>query len=192
MESVNIRKSLSSSFGQALATPLRNEGRQILEDILEAGLDTAIEDDFLRNIPFLSVAVSLVKIHNEIDRWFMVKKLASFIGEINNGVTEDERAIYLERYNSQKEKDRNRELEYLLVIINRYITVEQPRYLAKIYLSFLQGYISFSELVLFSRIIDSLLPDDIFVLVYDTLPADQGHLLSFLLCQAPRSRNIGL
>ena len=180
MESANRSNSLSFSFGQTLATPLRNEGKQILEDILEAGIDTAIEDGFLRNIPFLSVAVSLAKIHNEIDRWFMIKKLASFINQIDNSVTEDERAVFLERYNSQNEKDRKRELEYLLVIINRYITVEQPCYLAKIYLSFLRGYIRFNELVLFSRIIDSLLPEDIFVLVFDTLPSDQGHFITYL------------
>lgn len=179
MELLDEDVTLSRSFSQALTTPVQDEGKQILAEILEAGLDTVIEDDFLCNIPFLSIAISLVKMHSNLERWFMLKKLANFIDQINDDISEDERTEYIEKFNQQSRKDRDRELEHLLIIINRYITEEQPRYLAKVYLSFLQGDISFSDLVLFSKMIDVLLPNDIFVLIYDALPRNHGNLMNY-------------
>ena len=170
---------LLPSVSQTLFSPLQTEGMHILEGILEASLDTKIEDELLRNIPFLSAAVSLVRINSGIERWFMIKKLANFISQINDSVSEDDRNNYIKRFTNQNQKDHNKELEYLLVIINRYITVEQPRYLAKVYLSFLQGNISFPELALFSKILDSMLPNDMYVLINDSLPEDQGNVLRY-------------
>lgn len=51
-------------------------------------------------------------------------------------------------------------MEYLLVILARYIGYEKPAMLAKIYLAYLDKKITWNDLALLSEVVDRLLPGD--------------------------------
>ena len=159
---------LTDSFNLVLETPIKDECTQLLQGIFDAKLSDLCDESIFQNVPFISAAVSVLRVYSTLERFFCIKKLAHFLDEINRGISDDNRNSYIERYNSKSKKHREAEIEYLLIIINRYITVEQSRCLAKLYLSFLQDDICFEDLILYSSIINILIPSDIYFLINDT------------------------
>ena len=148
--------SLSSSFFASIT----DESLSICTDIGEMGLDSFMEDGIWKNIPFLSTAVSLYKIGNSIKGRHDLKKLAIFLEEINIGCADNDKLQQRRKKFEENSKFRNQELEYCMVLIDRYISSDKAKMLAKLYLSYLDDIISWSEFAEFSEIIDRLLPSD--------------------------------
>ena len=159
-----VRKAKQSmdekSLAVALEDTLAESTIDIISDIAEVGLDAVLDDGLLKDIPIISTAVSLFKIGKTIHDRVYVKQLGVFIDEIRkHTVNEEKRQKYINKL-KENEAFRNKELEYLLTIIARYIGYEKPRMLAKTYLVYLEKRISWVELTVFSEIIDRLLPGD--------------------------------
>ena len=57
-----MQKGLSESFIKSIG----NDGVNLINSLLEAGLDSIMEDGILKDIPFVSTAVALYKIGNTI------------------------------------------------------------------------------------------------------------------------------
>ena len=73
---------------------------------------------------------------------------------------EQQREKYI--LNFQKDqKIRNKELAYLMVVLDKYINLDKPQMLAKTYLPYLNGEITWNEVMKYSEVIDRLLPGDI-------------------------------
>lgn len=156
--------SLSIAFGDSL----KSESISCIGDLTEVGLDAIMEDGIFKDIPIISTAISVYKIGNSILERHNLKKLAIFLSEINNDIaTEQKRIKYQQKFQSN-DKFRNKELEYLLVLINRYIDYEKPKMLAKIYLAYLDGKIGWNDVTAYSTIIDTLLPEDISFLLLES------------------------
>ena len=62
---------------------------------------------------------------------------------------------------------RSKELEYVLIIIDRYVGYDKPTMLAKLYLAFLEGNLSWREFALYAEITDRFIIGD-----YDMLMSD--------------------
>lgn len=149
-------KSLSSSFFNSIS----DESQNICTNIIEIGLDSLIENGIWKDIPFLSTAVSLYKIGNTIKERHDLKKLATFLKEFNEGYADNESLQKRIKKIEEESNLRNQELEYCIVLIDRYISFDKARKLAKLYLSYLNGVITWSEFAEFSEILDRLLPSD--------------------------------
>lgn len=149
-------KSLSSS----LVASISDEALKICTNIGEIGLDSFMEDDMWKNVPFLSTVVSLYKIGNSIKECYNLKKLAIFLAEINKGYVDNDKLQKRRKKFEENPKFRNQELEYCMILINRYISSDKAKMLAKLYLSYLDDIISWTEFAEFSEIIDRFLPSD--------------------------------
>ena len=150
-------KSLSIAF----ADSLKEESIACIGEYAEIGLDAVMEDGVLRDIPIVSTAIALYKIGNSIKERYNLKKLLVFLNEINNGIVDEEkRADYQQKFQSN-EKFRNQEIEYLLVLIDRYINYDKPRMLAKLYLAYLNDIIDWQELTVYAEVVDRFLPGDL-------------------------------
>jgi len=148
---------LAASFGKTLARDISGSAAELLE----TGLDQFLDEGVLREIPFVSTALSVAKLGMSIRERHCVSKLAVFIQEINKGcVNEEKRKIYIEKFKNES-KIRNKELEYVLILIDRYISLEKPKMLAKLYWSYLQCGIDWLAFTKYSEILDRLLPDDL-------------------------------
>lgn len=152
------------SLSESLATTISQEEVSIVSDLGEIALDSVLKDGLLKDIPFVSTAISLYRIGNSIREREHIRKLASFLDEIRlHTVNESEREEYLSKIRDNPKK-RDKELEYALVIIDRYIGYDKPRMLAKLYLAFLQDVIDWERFTIYSEVIDRFLPGD-----YNTL-----------------------
>lgn len=146
-------QSLALSFGNSLT----EEVSGITGEYVELGLDALIEDGIFKDIPIVSTAVAVYRIGKSIREKHHIAKLIAFLNEINNGIdTEEKRQNYREKFVSN-EKFRNQELEYILILIDRYIGFDKPQMLAKLYLAYLDGVIVWEEFTMYAEVIDRFL-----------------------------------
>lgn len=153
-------QSLSLSFGNSLT----EEVSGIAGEYVELGLDALSEDGLFKELPFVSSVMAVYRIGKSIRERHHVAKLISFLNEINKGIADEEkRQKYREKF-AANDKFRNQELEYILILIDRYISFDKPQMLAKLYLAYLDGTIIWEEFTMFAEIVDRFLPGDITIL----------------------------
>lgn len=145
--------SLSIAFGDSL----KEESIACISDLAEVGLDAIMDDGIFKDIPILSTAVAVYKIGSSIKERHNLKKLILFLNEINNGIIDEQKRVEYQQKFKSNEKFRNQEIEYLLVLIDRYISYDKPQLLAKLYLAYLAGVIIWEELTMYAEVIDRFL-----------------------------------
>ena len=122
-----------NSLSVAVGDSLKEESIACINDLAEVGLDAIMDDGILKDIPILSTAVAVYKIGSSIKERNNLKKLIIFLNALNHGIlNEQKRNEYQQKFKSN-EKFRNQEIEYLLVLIDRYISYDKPQLLAKLY-----------------------------------------------------------
>lgn len=151
------KHSLSRSFRDSLAADITDG----IGEFAEIGIDAMMEEGFLKEIPIVSTVISLYHIGNSIHDRHNIKKLAVFIEQLHRGCA-DEAA--LQKYRSKiasDEKKRDKELEYILILLDRYISYEKPQMLAKLYLAYLDSVITWKEFSMYAEVVDRFLPGDV-------------------------------
>lgn len=148
----------------SLSTSLINSiGQEVIDtagDFFEIGIDSLLDDGLFRDIPFISTVASLFHIGHTVRDRINILKLAAFIEQINHSIADEEELSKYKNKFEADEKYRNNELNYLLILIDRYIGIDRPKMLAKLYLAYLRGDLQWSELVSYAEVIDRLLPSD--------------------------------
>ena len=138
----------------ALSETLKSESVECISELAEVGLDSILEEGLFKELPIISTAVAIYKIGGSIKDRHNLKKLMVFLNEINNGIVDEQkRQDYQQKFQSN-DRFRNQEIEYLLVLIDRYISYDKPQMLAKLYLAYLEGAIVWDELSMYAEVID--------------------------------------
>ena len=187
-----VEKNLSIAF----ADSLKDETMSCIGEYAEIGLDAVMEDGILKDIPIVSTAIAIYKIGGSIKERHNLKKLLVFLNELNNGILDEQkRKEYQQKFRSN-EKFRNQEIEYLLVLIDRYISYDKPKFLAKLYVSYLDKKIMWDEFIMYATAIDQLFAVDIDILCtvdFETIKQDNEHIDSVLrlLSVGIVSQNVG-
>lgn len=153
MENKNLPSSLCDS--------ITDEAGSAVADILEVGLDSVFEDSLLKDVPLLSTAISLYKIGHSFKERHYINKLAEFIHALNNGLTGDAQVkVFRDRILHDQKKSK-KELEYILLLVDRYISKGKPTIIAKLYLSYLDHKLSWEEFSMYSEVTDQLFMNDL-------------------------------
>lgn len=146
-----------NSLSVAFSNSLKEEAIACISDLTEIGLDAIMDDGILKDVPILSTAISLYKIGSSIKERHNLKKLLLFINEINNGIADSrKRTEYQQKFQSD-DKFRNQQIEYLLVLIDRYTDYDKSKWLAKLFLAYLEDEIIWEELLMYAEVIDRFL-----------------------------------
>lgn len=152
MEENNLSLSMSQS--------ITAECSDLVSSIAEVTLDSVIEDGLLREIPVISSAISIYKIGTSLRERHGIIKLYRFVKALNNGLQdEQQREKYILEF-QRDQKTRNKELSYLLILLDKYIALDKPKMLAKVYLAYLNASITWLDVMKYSEVIDRLLPGD--------------------------------
>lgn len=145
----------------ALSETLKSESVDCISSLAEIGLDSILEDGLFKDIPIVSTVISLYKIGNSLKDRYNLKKTLIFINEINNGIANEEKRLeYCAKFKNN-DNFRNQEIEYLLVLIDRYISYDKPKMLAKIYLAYLDGVLTWEELTMYAEVVDRFIYGDL-------------------------------
>lgn len=130
-------------------------------DYAELGIDKLLDIEDFQNTPIVKPIYGILKTCYAIREKHMLKKTLEFIVSLNNNT------INNENYNEYKEKLKNKdktlykELEHILIIIDRFIDVNKTKILAKLYLNYIDKQISWNEFQELSIILDNLFLNDI-------------------------------
>ena len=153
-------ETMENNLSTALSNSISNEVETTATALLEVGLDSIMDDGLIKEVPILSTAISLYKIGSSIKERHQVKKLASFVMALNNGITDEETQKYYRDAVKDNPKRRDQELEYILILIDRYIHSDKAEMLAKLYLNYLNGSIDWNTFSKASEVLDRMLPGD--------------------------------
>ena len=151
---------MNISLSKSFIGSIRHEATDMAGNFLEIGLDALSKEGLIRDIPFVSTVAALFHMGQSISDWNSLRKLAAFIEQINHSICSE---AELEKYRAsfeREERTRNTELTHLLILIDRYLGVDRPKMLAKLYLAYLRGEISWDDLTSYAEVIDRLLPCD--------------------------------
>lgn len=149
-------KSLSVAFGDSL----KEESIACISELAEVGLDAIMDEGIFKDIPILSTAVAVYKIGSSIKERHNMKKLVMFLDQINHEIADEKQRFEYQQKFQRNKSFRNQELEYILVVIDRYIGYDKAQMLACLYLAYLDGKIDWNLFAEYSEVIDRLLPSD--------------------------------
>ena len=155
---------MDNNLALALRNSVSEEMSSTLADIAEVGLDAILDDGLFKDVPMISTALSIYKIGQSVKERYYVKKLARFIWAMNSKVVDEDARQYYKRKLEGDDKQRNRELEYIMILLDRYISYDKPDMLAKLYLAYLRHEILWQEFAMYAEVIDRFLPGDCAVL----------------------------
>ena len=145
---------LVESFGNSIGADIA----EFAGEAIEFTLDTcAGEDGILKDIPFVGTALKLCNITSKVQEKYSFYKLKAFIQEINAGTASPEELEERKRKFLSKAKFRQQELEYILILIDRYVSFDKAKMLAKLYLAYLDGEIIWEEFTMYAEVIDRFL-----------------------------------
>ena len=165
-ENISVKNCCEKDFKErtlsvALGETLKSESVGCITELAEVGLDSILEEGVLKDLPIISTAVAIYKIGDSIKDRHNLKKLMVFLNEINKGIVDEQkRQEYQQKFQSN-DGFRNQEIEYLLVLIDRYISYDKPQMLAKLYLAYLDGILTWEEVTMYSEIIDRFIYGDL-------------------------------
>lgn len=151
---------MSEDLSKSLAESISEEATTCMSGLLEVGLDSMGADGLVKDIPIISTAISIYRIGSTIKERHYVKKLVHFIDEVNKQTASDEAR---EKYKAKLHSDthrRNQEIEYIMILIDRYLSCQKTRMLARLYISFLDRKLDWNQLTMYAEVIDHLLPGD--------------------------------
>lgn len=145
----------------ALCDSITEEAGNAVAGILEVGLDSIFEDGLLKDVPLLSTAASLYKIGHSVKERHYIKKLAKFIQALNDGLVGDAQVKVFRDRILHDQKKTKKELEYILILVDRYISYGKSTIIAKLYLSYLECKLNWEEFSMYSEVTDQLFIKDL-------------------------------
>ncbi len=127
-------------------------------DYAEIGLDSFLDDDAISEIPIVKSIVGVVKIGMSIKERYDLKKLLTFFKEFQSGEVSDEnRAIFKEKFNTNK-KYRTDVVETIVLLNERFLDLKKSKILANLMNAHINQQLSWIELNDISIVLDSIHP----------------------------------
>ena len=132
-------------------------GMESIATISDALLEAS---GLLKGLPIINTAVAFYTATNNFINKHNLNKLYGFINSFNNDLVNN---AELEAHIKSLHKNKdvlNQEMEYVLVILERQLEYDKSSILAKFYLQYLKGEISWTEFVEYSAILERLILSD--------------------------------
>ncbi len=155
---------LVESFGNSIGADIAEFAGEAVGFTLDACVG---EDGILKDIPFVGAALKFCNITSKVQKKYSFYKLKAFIQEMNSGTVTPEKLEERKQKFLSKAKFRQKELEYILILIDRYVSFDKPQMLAKLYLAYLDGEIIWEEFTMYAEVVDRFLLVDCNTLISD-------------------------
>lgn len=140
--------------------------RPVIEAVLESGevlIDTLMREDVLSEIPVVGTAFRICKAADSIRDKAFAAKLHQFVVGLSS-VSEDQKEKIREKF-SENSAEATKIGETLLLVIERLTDMDKPLLLGKVFLAYIDGALTSSDLRRLSQAIDLAFFDDLKVLL---------------------------
>ncbi len=145
----------------SLAKSLVVDNIDIVNDYIELGIDSMIDNELYKGIPVVDTIGSLVKCGITIHEYKLTRNLAIFIKELNNGDIDKEK---LEKYKEKilnNPKKLKREMGRILLLLDETIDDEKSNMIGKLFKAFINETINWNEFCEFTEVVRRLFVQDI-------------------------------
>ncbi|WP_421763443.1 hypothetical protein [Ekhidna sp.] len=136
-------------------------GKQLIDPgstLIEMGIDSFIDNEIIKEIPFVNILVGFSKAGISIRDWYNAKKLLVFIKEFNSGEIDDKK---LEKFKEKFESNtsfRTKVVEQVMIFNDRFITEEKSRISANLFKAYIEESISWEDFINLNVSLDALHP----------------------------------
>lgn len=135
--------------------------KDLLMDIGEIGIDFVFEDSPLKEFPIVKIVCSVAKTGMAIRERHLLNKTLSFIKKLNsNNLDSEEYELYKEKLR-RKDKILYRDLEHVLIILDRLLEKEKASILANLYSAYINKKLTFDDFKNYSIILNNFLLTDL-------------------------------
>ncbi len=131
---------------------------KIIEDVLEMGLDSALQDDLIKNIPIIKWIFIIGKTAINVRDYFLIKKLCHFISGLKD-IDKKEKEAFLFTYS--KIEYEKRLGEHIIMILDRYDHLDKASLLSKVFIAFVREEINIDEFFRISSSIEKAYTEDL-------------------------------
>lgn len=132
----------------------------LLIDLSEVGLDNIVDNELVKEVPVIKTVVSVYKLGHTLRERSYVRKLAGFLNEISKGtVDNDKKEEYLRRITKNKAIFQH-ELEYVLILLDRFISEDKSKLLGRLYVARINEQINWIGFCQYSEVVDRLFIGD--------------------------------
>jgi len=125
---------------------------KLLEDISELGLDRALQDGIVKDIPIVSWIVGVGKTITTIRDYFLVKKILKFF-QVLEEVPQEERLKFLHRIEND-DKYGKRVGETIIMLLDRYDHLDKAYLMSKVFCAYGNQQIDFDKFLRISTSIE--------------------------------------
>lgn len=165
-----------------------------IADLIDVGLGEILANKGIRNIPFISTAVSIYNIGSTLREREHIKKLGIFLQEIDDNIASKKDTEEYKQNIIKNHKFREKELEFIIILLDRYLQYEKPEILAKLYIAYLDRKINLEIFSTYASTIEYLLPQDIkllcekdmIIIEYNKMDHNTARLIAFGLITETR------
>lgn len=136
------------------------EYRDKIIEISSSPLANLVDTTIFKGIPIFGSLVSLYDVHDALTRRHRIKKIATFLVEIENNVESKK----LEKYKQEilsRDAAFIEDLDFILLILDKLIEDSKAKYIGKLYKAFLDKKIDLNEFKSMSISLSQLLEYDI-------------------------------
>jgi hypothetical protein len=134
---------------------------EISSEILEAGIDQLIENDFLKDIPILGSGFKAYGLARKITEHFFAKKVLRFLFHLKD-IPKDEREKFVKELGSSTQS--KKVSEKILVTLNRLDEVSKASIVGKLFKAYIKKNINQVDFFRLSSIVDKIYIDDLIAL----------------------------
>jgi len=139
---------------------LFNDSKDIIEDYLEIGIDSIIDNGILKEIPIVKTIVGVLKVGKNVHDRNLLKQTLVFINEFNrNEIRQDKIEEYKKRIENDSKKCED-ELGRIILLLNNFIDREKSIMLSKVFKDYVGQLLNWNEFCEYSEIINRLFIQD--------------------------------
>lgn len=146
---------------ESTANTIVNYNVDTAMDLSEIGIDSLLDDSIFKEIPIVKTIYGVAKTGFAIREKHMLKKTLVFINQLNNNGLLNEKYIEYKEKLKNKDEFAFKELEYVLIIIDRYVELNKNIILANLYFNYIDKKIDWNQFQELSIIVDNIFLSDL-------------------------------
>ncbi len=130
----------------------------VIAPLADATISIFSENKIISSIPFVSTIVNVYHLGKAFWDLKYYRDIVKFIDGVNSkNVTKEEINEHIKKFQNNIDK----ELEYILIILDKQTEEDNANILAKLYVSYIRGNIDWIEFRKYANVVDRLLPNDL-------------------------------
>jgi hypothetical protein len=156
----------NTSITKVFTQQLLDTSMDLSVDYTEISLDSIITDELLKEIPIIKTIYSFGKAGFAVKETFFAKKILSFIREFQLVNLHDEKFNDFKEKILSDEKYRDKVSNHLIVIIDRFLTEQKSKILARLFKAYIEEYYDWDTFVDLSVSLDAMMTIDFKIIAY--------------------------